>query len=74
MEEDLMEKLKVFYDREKDVLSIAKEGIEEEFVEVYPGINLELDKTGNFIGIEIMRASSILKDVVEPIRKKTHVA
>ena len=69
-----MEKLKVFYDREKDVLSIAKEGIEEEFVEVYPGINLELDKTGNFIGIEIMRASSILKDVVEPIRKKTHVA
>ncbi len=69
-----MEKLKVFYDREKDVLSIAKEGIEEEFVEVYPGINLELDKTGNFIGIEIMRASSILKDVFEPIRKKTHVA
>jgi len=69
-----MEKLKVFYNREKDVLSIAKEGIEEEFVEVYPGINLELDKTGNFIGIEIMRASSILKDVVEPIRKKTHVA
>lgn len=69
-----MEKLKVFYDREKDVLSIAKEGIEEEFVEVYPGINLELDKTGNFIGIEIMRASSILKDVVEPIRKKAHVA
>ena len=69
-----MEKLKVFYDREKDVLSIAKEGIEKEFVEVYPGINLELDKTGNFIGIEIMRASSILKDVVEPIRKKAHVA
>ena len=69
-----MEKLKVFYDREKDVLSIAKEGIEEGFVEVYPGINLELDKTGNFIGIEIMRASSILKDVVEPIRKKAHVA
>lgn len=69
-----MEELKVFYDQEKDVLYIAKEGIEEEFVEVYPGIHLELDKSGNFIGIEILRASSILKDVVEPIRKKAWVA
>ena len=69
-----MENLRVFYDSEKDVLSIAKEGIEEEFVEVYPGINLELDKTGGFIGIEIMRASAIFRDVVEPIRKKAHAA
>ncbi len=69
-----MEQLKVFYDQENDVLSIAKEGIEEEYMEMHPGIHVELDKEGNVIGIEILRASSLLKDVVEPLRKKVQRA
>ncbi len=69
-----MKELKVSYDQERDILYIAKEGVEEEFVEVYPGINVELDKSRNLIGIEILRASFILKDVVEPMRRKTRVA
>lgn len=31
--------IKVFYDRESDVLYISKEGREEKFVELFPGIN-----------------------------------
>lgn len=62
--------LKVFYDRESDILYIAKEDQEEEFVELSPGINIELNKKGEFIGIEIQNASKMLKDVVEPIRER----
>ena len=62
--------LKVFYDRKSDILYIATEDQEEEFVELYPGINIELNKKGEFIGIEIQNASKMLKDVVEPIREK----
>jgi len=32
--------LKVYYDAEVDVLYLAREGQEEEVVEVYPGLNL----------------------------------
>jgi uncharacterized protein YuzE len=49
---------------------IGKEGEEEEFVEVQPGINVEFDKHRQVIGVEIMRASEILKDIIEPVRQK----
>jgi len=62
--------IKVFYDRESDVLYISKEEREEEFMELFPGINIELNEKGEFIGIEILNASEMLRDVVEPLREK----
>lgn len=62
----------VHYDEAADVLYIvSKEGKEEEFIEISPGINVELDKAGNVIGVEILNASRILGEVAEPLRKKS---
>ena len=66
----MKKKLNVFYDQEKDILYIAKDGREEEFIEIYPGINVELNEKKEFIGIEILEASRILKDVIKPIQEK----
>jgi len=65
--------LKVFYDEEQDVLYLAKEGEEEEFVEVQPGINIELDGDRQVIGVEIVKASEVLREVIEPVRRKIKV-
>jgi uncharacterized protein YuzE len=62
--------LKVHYDPEVDVLYIARAGKEEEVVEVYPGLNLEMDAKGETIGVEILRASKLLGQVLEPLRSK----
>ena len=66
----MSKKLSVSYDKEKDILYIAKDGQEEEFIEVYPGINIELNERKEFMGIEILEASKVLKDVVKPIQEK----
>ncbi|PIR71445.1 MAG: hypothetical protein COX89_02100 [Candidatus Nealsonbacteria bacterium CG_4_10_14_0_2_um_filter_37_10] len=59
------------YDSKSDVLYIGvKRGIEEEFIEVSPGINIELDSNGQVIGVEILNASKILKSVVKPLQKQ----
>lgn len=65
-----MKDFKVFYDEEEDILYIAKEGEEIEVIEVAPGINLEMDRNGNLIGIEMFNASSLFKNVLKPIEKK----
>jgi len=65
--------LKIFYDEEKDILYMAKEGQEEEFIEIQPGINVELDKDKQVIGIEILQASEVLKEVIEPVHRKVKV-
>ena len=58
----------VNYDSKKDVLYIVtKKGKEEEFVEIAPNINVELDKKGEVIGIEILNASSFLKPIAKPL-------
>ncbi len=62
--------LKSIYDKESDILYIAREGEEEEFIEIQPNINVELDKERQIIGIEIMQASVILKDILEPLQQK----
>jgi uncharacterized protein YuzE len=62
--------LKVNYDPEVDVLYIARAGEEEEVVEVYPGLSLEKDASGELIGVEILQASEILKEVIDPLRRK----
>jgi uncharacterized protein YuzE len=55
------------YDYESDVLYIvAKKSVEEEFVEVAPGINVELDDRGQVTGIEILNASKCLKPIDKP--------
>ena len=57
------------YDKKSDSLFIfVKEGEEESFEEIAPGINVELDKDGEIIGVEILKASRLneeLKDYVE---------
>ncbi|MBW2014993.1 MAG: DUF2283 domain-containing protein [Deltaproteobacteria bacterium] len=69
-----MKDFKVVYDDEEDILYIAKEGKEEEVVELSPGVNVELDSSGKLIGIELFNASNILKDVIEPIDKRIKAA
>jgi len=62
--------LKVSYDEEADVLYLAREGQEEEVVEVYPGVNLEFGPEQELLGVEILGASQLLKGVVEPLKDK----
>ena len=69
----MKQELKVFYDEEQDVLYIAKEGQEQEFIEVQPGINIELDEDRQVVGVEIIKASEVLKEVIEPVRRKINV-
>jgi uncharacterized protein YuzE len=61
----------VNYDQKSDALYIGlKRGVEEEFVEISPGINVELDENGQVLGVEILNASRILKSVVRPLQKQ----
>lgn len=62
--------LKVHYDSELDLLYIAREGDEEETVEIQPGVNLELNKNKEIIGIEILDASRVFSGIIEPLREK----
>ena len=65
-----MKDFKVFYDEKEDILYLAKEGQEEEVIELAPGINVELDNGGQLIGVELLNASALLKDVIKPMEKK----
>ncbi|RMG67660.1 MAG: DUF2283 domain-containing protein [Nitrospirae bacterium] len=65
-----MKEFKLFYDEEEDILYIASEGEEVEVLEISPGVNMELDKNGRVIGIEIFSASSKFKDVIKPMNRK----
>jgi uncharacterized protein YuzE len=62
--------MKVHYDSDTDILYIAKEGEENETIEIHPGVSLELDGKGKLIGIEILNASRMLKDVIKPLEKR----
>lgn len=54
-------KQKVYYDKKTDVLWLyIKSGVEEEYREITPDINLELGKNGELLGIEIFNASKVL--------------
>ena len=54
-------KEKIYYDKKSDALwLLVKSGPEEEVKEVTPGINVELGKNGELLGIEILNASKIL--------------
>ena len=62
--------LKVNYDSQVDILYLAREGQEEKVVEIYPGVNLEMDANGELIGVEILQASKMLKEVIGPFMQK----
>ena len=70
----MMQDFKVYYDADEDVLFFAKEGTEAETVEIAPGVNIEVDDTGAMIGVEVLHASSVFKDVIQPMQRKLHVA
>jgi uncharacterized protein YuzE len=74
MEESFMKDFRVFYDEKEDILYLAKQGEEEEVMEVAPGVNVEFDKGGQLIGVELLNASTLLKDVIKPIEKKIALA
>ncbi|PIZ81680.1 MAG: hypothetical protein COY02_01085 [Parcubacteria group bacterium CG_4_10_14_0_2_um_filter_41_6] len=63
---NLNSKKNVNYDAKSDVLYFGiKKGVEEEYAEVAPGVNVELDKQGNVIGVEVLNASKMLKPVAK---------
>lgn len=75
MEKAMKKKSLVNYDAESDVLYIVThEGVEEAFVEIAPGIHVELDDTGKVIGIEVLRASKVFKPVVKSLYRQMELS
>lgn len=72
---DQKEKFKVFYDEKEDILYLAQEGKEEEVIELFPGVHMEIDESGNLIGVELFRALHLFKkNVPKPMEKKLKTA
>ena len=69
-----MKDFKIYYDEAEDILYLAKEGEEKEVVELSPGVNVELDNSGQLIGVEVFRASSLFKDVIKMMEKRLQAA
>ena len=69
-----MKNFKALYDEKEDILYLAREGKEEEVVELAPGINVELDSSGELIGIELFNASDLLKGAIKPLEKRIQAA
>ena len=54
-------KQKIYYDKKTDVLWFnIKSGVEEQYSEVAPGVNVELGKNGELLGIEVLNASKVI--------------
>lgn len=50
----------IHYDSQIDAMYIGvKEGVEEQFHEVAPGVNVELNSLGEVIGVEMLNASKM---------------
>ena len=69
-----MKEFKISYDEAEDILYLAKEGEEKEIVELSPGVNIELDSSGQLIGVEVFKASYLLKDVIKRMEKRLQAA
>ena len=66
MEKIIKKQKMVHYDKESDVLYFGvQSGIEEEFVEIAPGVAVELDEKKKVIGIEVLNASKMLRSVLK---------
>ncbi len=60
-----MKKPKLMYFSEEDVIHLAiAEGEEANSVEISPNVTAELNDRGELIGIEILEASSFLRDAL----------
>ncbi len=60
------------YDRQSDVFYIGlKSGDEEEYVEIAPGVGVEMDENGQVLGIEILNASKVFQPIVKSIGQKS---
>ena len=60
-----MDKAKMTYFKEEDILHfIISEGNESNSVELSPNITAELNENGDLIGIEILEASSYIRDTI----------
>ncbi len=69
------EKRWVHYDSKVDAIYIAmKGGPESEVREVAPGVNVELNRKKEIIGIEILNAAQFFKSVLKPLEKRAEVA
>jgi uncharacterized protein YuzE len=69
-----MSDFKVFYDEEQDVLYLGRKGQEEEAVELAPGVHVELDKSGQVIGLEVFDAASRFRHVIKPMEQRVEAA
>lgn len=59
------------YDKKSDILCIhVKQGEEERFEEIIPGINSELDENDDIIGVEILKASRFTDGIKKRIEVK----
>ncbi len=67
-----MSKTKMTYFRQEDILHIViSEENEASSVEFSPNITAELNKNGELIGIEILEASSFIRDsILESVQAK----
>jgi uncharacterized protein YuzE len=74
MEENRVKDFKIHYDEEEDILYLAREGKEEEVIEISPGVNAELDASGKLMGVEIFKASRLFKDVIKVMEKRLRAA
>jgi len=69
-----MSDFRVFYDEQQDVLYLGREGQEEEAVELAPGVNVELNKAGEVIGLEVFNAASRFRHVIKPMEQRIEAA
>lgn len=59
------------YDEKSDSLFIfLKDGEEERFEEIVPGINIELNKNNEVIGIEVLKASRFTENLTKSVEIK----
>jgi uncharacterized protein YuzE len=68
-----MNKTRIRYFEKEDVLHLVlAEGPESRSLEIAPNITVELNEENELIGVEILNASSFLRDaVLESIQAKT---
>lgn len=62
----------VHYDKDSDVLYLGfRSGVEEELVEIVPGINVEFDEKNRIIGIEILNALQTLAPLTSSVKRQS---
>ncbi len=60
-----MSKPRLVYFEKEDILHlVVSEGLEAQSVELSPNVTAELNDKGELIGIEILQASSFLRDTI----------